>query len=301
MQNWKSLGLIYKPNKNFVWSKSHCMLPTIYKLGPNKIRVFFGSRNKKNVSSVGFVDLSYLKDKFKVLKYSRKPVLMPGNLGAFDDNGVLPSCIIKKKDYFYLFYIGWRPSVITRYSLISGLAKSKSLNSFKRVSKAPLLKLSDIEPYQILTAPTILKKGKLFFMWYVSCNKWKNKDFPIYDIKFATSKNLMEWNQTGLTCISLKKGERAIARPFVIFENNLFKMWYCYEKALKGYKLGYAESLNGKEWKRKDKEIKFDYKSKGENKMQAYPQLVNIKKKVFMFYNGNNYGRDGIFCALLKK
>ena len=138
-------------------------------------------------------------------------------------------------------------------------------------------------------------------MWYVSCNKWKNKDFPIYDIKFATSKNLMEWNQTGLTCISLKKGERAIARPFVIFENNLFKMWYCYEKALKGYKLGYAESLNGKEWKRKDKEIKFDYKSKGENKMQAYPQLVNIKKKVFMFYNGNNYGRDGIFCALLKK
>jgi len=250
---------------------------------------------------VGFVDLSFLKDKFKILKYSKKPVLMPGNLGAFDDNGVLPSCIIKKNDYFYLFYIGWRPSVTTRYSLISGLAKSKNLNSFKRVSKAPLLNLSDVEPYQILTAPTVLKKGKLFFMWYVSCNRWKNKDFPIYDIKFATSKNLVKWNQIGLTCINLKKDERAIARPFVIFENNLFKMWYCYEKAKKGYKLGYAESSNGKQWKRKDKEIKFEYKSKGDSKMQAYPQLVNIKNKVFMFYNGNNYGKEGIFCALLKK
>ena len=70
-------------------------------------------------------------------------------------------------------------------------------------------------------------------MWYVSCNTWKNKNFPIYDIKFATSKNLTQWSQSSLTCIKLKKNERAVARPYVIFENNLFKMWYCYEKGKK--------------------------------------------------------------------
>ena len=97
---------ILRPHINLIktlFGQKVIMLPNIYKLGPNKIR-FFGSRNKKNVSSVGFVDLSYLKDKFKVLNYSRKPVLMPGNLGAFDDNGVLPSCIIKKRLFLFILH-----------------------------------------------------------------------------------------------------------------------------------------------------------------------------------------------------
>ena len=34
--------------------------------------------------------------------------------------------------------------------------------------------------------------------------------------------------------------------------------------------------------------------------MQAYPQLVNINGKVFMFYNGNKFGKEGIFCAQLE-
>ena len=38
----------------------------------------------------------------------------------------------------------------------------------------------------------------------------------------------------------LKKGERAVARPFVVYEKKLFKMWYCYEKKTDGYKIGYA-------------------------------------------------------------
>ena len=138
-------------------------------------------------------------------------------------------------------------------------------------------------------------------MWYVSCNQWKNRDFPLYDIKFAVSKDLENWDQTGITCIKLKKNERAVARPFVIFENDIFKMWYSYEKGVKGYKIGYAESLNGINWKRKDKEIKFINKSHEESLMQEYPNLLTINNERFMFYNGNNYGEAGIFCAKLER
>ncbi len=298
---FRSLGIIFKPKKNLSWSLTHCMLPTIFKVNNNKIKVFFGSRNKNNVSSIGFVDLYYKNKKLKVLNYSKKPVLKPGLLGSFDDNGVLPSCIIKKKNYYYLFYIGWRPSVTTRYSLIAGISKSKNLKNFKRVSKSPILRLTDEEPYQILTAPSVIKKGKLYYMWYVSCNEWKNKDLPFYDIKFATSKNLISWKQTGKTCIKLKKGERAVARPNVIYENNLFKMWYCYEKNTQGYKIGYGESKDGKKWIRKDKSIKFVNKYAGEKKMRAYPNLIKLDGETLIFYNGNNYGEDGIFCANLEK
>ena len=44
------------------------------------------------------------------------------------------------------------------------------------------------------------------------------------------SKNGIDWTQNGKVCIKLKKGERAVARPFVFIENNIFKMYYCYEK-----------------------------------------------------------------------
>ena len=297
---FKSLGIIFKPKKKHSWSLTHCMIPTVFKLNNHKIRIFFGSRNKNNVSSIGFVDLHYKKNKFEIIKYSNKPVLTPGLLGSFDDNGVLPSCIIKKNKFFYLFYIGWRPSVTTRYSLIAGLAKSKNLNTFKRVSKCPILNLNDKEPYQILTAPTVIKKNKEYYMWYVSCNEWKNKDLPYYDIKFATSKNLTEWKQTGISCIKLKKDERAVARPFVIYEKNLFKMWYCYEKKIDGYKIGYGESVDGKKWTRKDNKIEFVNSLKGENKMRAYPNLTRLGEDTLIFYNGNNYGEEGIFCAKLE-
>ena len=86
-------------------------------------------------------------------------------------------------------------SVTTRYSLIAGLAKSNDLNKFKRISKAPLLKLSDKEPYQILTAPTVLKQGKKYFMWYVSCNSWKNKDFLIMILNMQLQKISLTGNK----------------------------------------------------------------------------------------------------------
>ena len=94
--NFQSLGLILKPKKKFSWSKSHCMLPTVLKLDEKKIRIFFGSRNKYNVSSISFADFSYIKKKLKLINISKKPILKPGLLGAFDDNGVLPSSIIRR-------------------------------------------------------------------------------------------------------------------------------------------------------------------------------------------------------------
>ncbi len=137
-------------------------------------------------------------------------------------------------------------------------------------------------------------------MWYVSCNRWVNRDYPLYDIKFAISKNLLNWKQTGITCINLKKNERAIARPFVIFEKNKFRMWYSYEIKGKKYKIGYAESKNGKKWIRKDNKIKFLGKFNWDNQMMAYPTIVQNRSINYMFYNGNNYGKNGFGFAELK-
>ena len=139
-------------------------------------------------------------------------------------------------------------------------------------------------------------------MWYVSGDGWfkkNNETFPLYNIKYATSKDCIKWERNGKICIDYKdKLEHAIARPFVMKDDGTYKMWFCYKG--ENYKIGYAESFNGIDWIRNDNVIK--YKANNYNFdhiMQEYPFIIKKEKKLFLFYNGNNYGEDGICLATL--
>jgi predicted GH43/DUF377 family glycosyl hydrolase len=302
---WKKLGLILKPsNYNFTWWKSYGMDPSVIQINKSIHRIFFCGRNSKNQSVIGSADID-LNFPTKILCVKKKPIMLPGALGSFDDNGVTASCAVRNGKKIFLYYIGWKPKSTTRYSLMAGLAISNDNgNSFERFSRAPILNLTDKEPYSILTAPYVLKvKKNKWLMWYVSCEEWKNENFPIYNIKIAESKNGLHWNQKGKIAINLKKGERAVARPSVFIEKRLFKMYYCYEKIIGQYRIGYAESNDGISWIRKDKLAGItisNSKEDWDSKMVAYPYIVSYKKDYFMFYNGNEYGKDGVGLAILK-
>ena len=302
MIKWKKIGLIVNP-KDFQldWWSTYGMDPCSLYLKGDLYRVFFCGRDNQNISKIGYVDIDL--KKISIKNISKKPVLTPGSLGSFDDNGVTASCLVKNKKEVYLYYIGWKPKSTTRYSLMTGLAISKDNGkSFRRYSKAPILNLTDKEPYSILTAPFVLKdKKNSWLMWYVSCNKWKNENYPIYDIKFASSKNGIDWYQSGKSIIKLKKGERAIARPYVFKENKTYKMYYCFEKKVGDYRIGYAESKTGLHWTRKDYLSgikKSKNKSEWDSEMIAYPHIIFHKNKKYLLYNGNSYGKDGFGLAI---
>ena len=298
---WKKIGLIASPKLfNLNWWDSYGMDPCSIQLNDSIFRIFFCGRNKKNISMIGYFDFDLRNQ--KILKISKKPVMFPGELGAFDDNGVTASCLIKDKNLVYLYYIGWKPKSTTRYSLMTGLAISKNKGTtFKRYSRAPILNLTDKEPFSILTAPYVIKiRKKKWFMWYVSCEKWVNSNYPKYNIKLATSKDGKKWSQDGRVSINFKKGERAIARPSVLIENGIYKMWYCYEKKVGHYKIGYAESINGINWQRKDHQanIGLGKNNEWDSKMIAYPHVIKYKNRKYMFYNGNEYGKEGVGLAI---
>tara|TARA_B100001964_G_C14196150_1_gene583462 strand:+ start:832 stop:1560 length:729 start_codon:yes stop_codon:yes gene_type:complete len=226
------------------------------------------------------------------------------DIGTFDDNGVTPSSIVKYNKKIYLYYIGLKPRCTTRYSLVAGLAVSKNLgNIFNRISRSPILFNNDKEPYSILTAPYVLKINKKWHMWHVSCEKWINPDFPIYNIKYAHSYDGKKWFQTGKVSIKLKKNERAVARPCVINIGKKYYMFYAYEKFNSKYKIGIALSDDLINWRRKDNLSDFisakNSKINFDNEMQTYPSVFKYKKKIYMLYNGNNYGKNGIGMAVL--
>jgi hypothetical protein len=79
-------------------------------------------------------------------------------------------------------------------------------------------------------------------------------------------------------------------------------MFYSVRLKSKGYQLGYAESKDGLNWTRKDKEIGITLSESGwDSETMSYPSLVRYHDRVYMFYCGNNCGETGFGYAVLKE
>ena len=266
-------------------------------------RIYFCIRDKKNRSNIS--SLIFDLKKKKILKNINKtPLLKPGKLGTFDENGVTPSWIVNHKKRKFIFYVGWNSSGNTRMSLFTGLGLIKG-NRIKRFQDSPILERSRIDPY--LTATNcILKENNKFKMWYVSGDGWtvkNNETFPKYNIKYAESYDCINWKRNGKICVNYKSSkEFALARPSVLKIDNKYFLWYSYKAHGNNYKIGFAVSKNGLKWNRLDNAVTFVPKKlyEWEKEMQAYPHVFKHKNKIYMLYNGNGYGKSGIALARLK-
>ena len=295
---WKKQGLIVKPDPRYEWMQSYAMVPVADLVQGDIYRIYFSGRNKENQSHIGYIEIDLNKPK-NILHISEQPILSPGELGCFDDNGVTPSWIVNDAGKKYLYYIGWKPRSTTRMSLMAGLSLSQDGgNTYVRASRAPIFHLTDTEPFSILTGPCVLKENALWRMWYVSGVGWVHPDLPRYNIKYAESNDGIHWERSGTVCIDFSNSsENALARPCVRKENGRYKMWYSYK--IEDYRIGYAESADGLHWQRQDNEAGISVSPSGwDSQMIEYAFVFSHKGVKFMLYNGNNYGQGGIGLAI---
>ena len=296
---WVKHGLVIEPKHNRCWMLAYAMLPVAEHLREDLFRVYFSGRDKHNRSLIGYADID-INAPSTILEIPEQPVLGLGELGCFDDNGVTPSWIINHQNKKYLYYIGWNPRSTVRMKLFAGLAISHDDGkSFTRYSRVSILERTHREPF-LNTAPCVLKEDGLWRMWYVSGIEWVNPDLPRYNIKYAESRDGKAWKRDGHVCIDFKKGENALARPCVLREDGLYKMWYSYKG--EAYRIGYAESRDGLAWERKDEEAGIDISDKGwDSQMIEYAFVFNHKDRKYMLYNGNDYGKGGIGLAIMQE
>ncbi len=295
---WEKKGLIYQPSGTLDWGLTHAMVPCADKVNGDIYRIYFSGRDKINRSHIGYIEIN-INEPYNILRISKNPILSIGSLGCFDDNGVTPSWITNHEGKKYLYYIGWNKRSTVRMGLIAGLAVSDNNGeTFKRVSRAPLLERTDNEPFSLLTAPCVLFDEGTWKMWYVSGVEWVHEDLPRYNIKYAESNDGIHWRREGIVCIDFEEGENALARPCVFRENSVYKMWYSY-KGKNNYRIGYAESDDGIKWIRKDEQAGIDVSESGwESEMIEYSFVFRHNNHLYMLYNGNNYGEKGIGLAM---
>ncbi|CAI8414202.1 MAG: Uncharacterised protein [Gammaproteobacteria bacterium] len=299
VQHWRKLGMVIRPNKRLFWVQTHCMVPTPQSLGGGLVRVFFSGRDTLNRSHIGHATVD-LNQNGRLVDYSTDPVLAPGALGCFDDNGVTPSCVVNlTDDELGLYYIGWNPGSTVRMNIFGGLAISKDGGeTFERWSRAPILERNQTDPY-FNTAPWVVRDGDGFRIFYVSCQEWRHKDLPRYNIKTGHSKDGKNWVRADHVCVDFRdETEHALARPYVIKEDGLWRMWFSHKNT--DYRIGYAESYDGLSWERLDHLAGIDVSFSGfDSKMVEYGAVVvRHDGQRFMFYNGNDYGLEGIGLAV---
>ena len=297
--SWTKLGLFIRPDTSKYWSRSHAMIPTPYRTGINTYRIYYSGRNDQNQSCIGFADIE-LEPYPRVVAQSSQPLMLPGRLGCFDDNGVTPSCVIPlSTNKFALYYIGWNPGSTVRMHLFGGLAFSSSIDGpFTRWSEAPLLERIPPDPF-LNTAPWVVFHNEQFYMYYVSGQSWDHKDLPKYNIKIALSSDGITWKRNGHVCIDFcSPDEHALARPYVYRDESRWHMWYSYKGS--AYRIGYAISDDGIDWRRCDEDAGIDTSPSGfDSEMIEYPVVIQSANHTFMLYNGNNYGYEGIGLAKL--
>ena len=298
---WEKRGRIFTSMGSEPWMRSHASLPVALHLGGDVYRVYFASRDERNRSHVGFVEIDITRPD-EPLSLAEEPVLAPGPLGGFDDHGVYPASLVLHDGRLLLYYIGWNPSSSAPvfYSTI-GLAESDDGGlTFSRVSPAPILGRSPEDPL-LVTSPCVLVADGRWRMWYVSGVRWEETPAGIasvYHVKHAESDDGLTWRRERRAAVALRPGETNLARPAVIREADGFRMWYSRNSG-NGYRLGYAESTDGLVWMRHDEQAGIaPGPEEWDSQAVAYPSVFEHGGRKYLLYNGNQFGRDGFGLAV---
>ncbi|WP_452227716.1 hypothetical protein [Lacinutrix sp. MEBiC02404] len=308
---WEKKGLIYNVKGNYFWNKSHAQCPVVDIVSDRVWRIYYATRNSKGQSQISYIEVEA--ENPKNILYEHPDFLFEfGELGTFDDSGLMPSSIVNYKGEKFLFYIGWTLKSTVPYHNSIGIAVSKDDGrTFKKCFPGSILPAIHSEPYFTGTS-YVLMEEEIWRMWYLSCVKWKiidGKKEPFYHIKYAESNDGIHWKREGMVAIDFKDElEGGIVSASVIKEDNKYKMWYAFRKAkdyrnskTSAYRIGYAESIDGLSWNRLDENVGINLSKEGwDSEMMSYPNVIKSNNKKYLFYNGNGFGKSGFGYAQLK-
>ena len=305
---WQKLGNFFTTDGQQPWMVSHACTPTaLYVPGTDCIRVYFAPRNARGQSVPTYLEVDAATPT-RVLHLHDKPILNLGELGTFDDGGIMPCSITEAADgNLYLYYVGWNPSVSVAYRNAIGLAISTDGGlTFARPFPGSVLDRDKYEPF-FTASPCGMRQGDTWHMWYASSTGFlevNGKVEPLYVLKYAHSPDGVNWVRLNQPIIAPASAQECTARPTVVKDGDTYKMWFCYRggrdfrDGAGAYRIGYAESTDARNWVRLDDRAGIDYSPTGwDSSMQTYPNVVDTPHGRYLFYNGNGFGATGIGCA----
>jgi hypothetical protein len=284
----------------------------------NFVRIYFSTRREdeetgKYLSFISFIDID--KDFKNILNSSSQEIIALGELGTFDEHGIFPINLLKEENRILAYTCGWNRRVSVSVETSIGLAISEDDGvTFKKYGNGPIVSSSLKEPVLVGDA-FVQKHDEIYHMWYIFGVKWivateTEPEARVYKIAHAISKDGIQWRkEEGIQIVSDKLNEdECQALPTVIKIGTRYHMYFCYREATdfrknpkRSYKLGYAYSDDLKHWIRDDDNSGITTTADDwDSDMMCYPHLFECNSKVYLLYNGNEFGKYGFGIAELE-
>jgi hypothetical protein len=300
---WHKLGRVFGGDGQFPWMASHASVPFAERIDGDLYRIYFSCRDAQNRSHVGWLDLDITRPD-RILRIGDRPLLAPGKIGSFDDDGTMLSWMLVHGDRRYLYYVGWNRRVSVPFHVSIGLAvgpNGQPDQGFERLA-GPVLERS-IADSHFCSNPCVLNEDGRWRMWYLSGLGWAALTRGLsasYDVRYAESSDGIHWRPSGRIAVGLEgPHEFAIARPCVLREDEGYVMWFCVRLRDRPYRLGLARSSDGLVWTRHGGDAGLEPSEHGwDSEMVAYPHVFNHGSNQYMLYCGNGFGRTGFGLAV---
>ncbi len=317
MFSWKKLGKVFDPRdyRGLAWLDEYAQAPAAL-VFEEFVRVYFSCRPARGadgqfVSYTAYVDLCR-ENLFKVVALAKEPILTLGGRGCFDEFGTYPASFIRMGDEVVAYYAGWTRSESVPFNVGIGMAKSSDNGvTFQRVAAGPVLPYTLDEPFTI-SSPKIRRFNGVYYLFYVAGRRWLTIDGRpeiSHRIRVATSEDGLVWRKHGVDLIpAFWDADESQAGPDVFYANGRYHMFFCgwvprTFRATQNRRIGYASSVDLLHWEREDAKAGIGVsgdRDAFDNEMVAYPHVLELDGKTYMFYLGNGVGRYGFGLAELE-
>lgn len=304
--SWTDLGIIFKVNQLSSWAVSHAYVPTAVEL-TDRIRVFVAFWDSKKYGRLGYIDVDPNNPE-NILGYSKDPIIEDAVSPAFDDSGVTPLSILKEEKRLLLYYAGWHlhPDPSIRYQLYTGLLfGTVAGEKFQRNSPRPVL--SGRTPKEnVRTGGHVLRTQegyRAYLATQVDIYQDHAKSRPVYNLECAFSKDGILWGEKQKLILEHEKGQILGYGRSAIWKNkhHIYEGLFSVRNWDGRYRnILYSTSEDGLSWTPLSAGNKAFLSSMTCDQQEevCFPSLIFKNDKIFMFYNGNDFGAAGLRLAV---
>lgn len=295
---WAPRGMLYVPDETIAWMSDGAGAFFARPAGENFLQLFLTGRDATVRSRIGIVTIRW-SNRPEPIDVTSEPVLDLGELGTFDMDGVSYPWIVSTGGALLMYYVGWnRLAGEIPFRNQIGLAVSENGGkSFKRITRAPLLPLSDAEPIGSGSCCVEPVPGG-WRLYYTNFLKWERRSDGVrhfYHIREAYSKDGIHWERPGKVVVELDRPEEyALGAPNLDIRGSHRTLYF----TARGHRYRLFAAVNDGErgWSRIPGHIELA-RSNFDSEMQCYPRTLSFRGKSYLLYSGNGYGRSGIGYA----
>ena len=310
---WIKHGFVWRASHVADWWDVGTMAPAPVVLGDGRIRVFVGSWKTDGshpVSRIGYVDVAE-DNPAQVLGVSDKPVADIGAPGTYNDSGVFPSHALRLADgRIFLYTTGFQHSVYPEVDHLhtSGLLYSEDNgDTFTPLSLAPVLDRAN-EGLHIragLSAWADEDKGGFHCVYAAGTgfHRVDGKQRVHYSVFYQQSPDGVTFARQGRNIIGVVPGDRdrSWGRPQLTrLPGGMWVVVAAVRLPNQRHHLGCAYSADLQTWTKDENwlaSVKHGEPGEFDDKTVYYPALCFAGRRLWLFYSGNGYGRDGFGYA----